>query len=51
MTLEPRLALLENNHHCAIYQNQNVIAVIEEVLRNHNVIEIDYCLELKDTYP
>ncbi|MCX8664047.1 type VI secretion system tip protein VgrG [Gilliamella sp. B2840] len=51
VTLEPRLALLANSYHCAIYQNQSVVAVVEEVLRNHHFIGIDYRFELKETYP
>ncbi|OCG26190.1 hypothetical protein A9G11_00020 [Gilliamella sp. wkB108] len=49
--LEPRLALLANHHQSAIYQNQSVIDVVEEVLRNHGFTGIDYRLELKDAYP
>ncbi|WP_294962577.1 type VI secretion system Vgr family protein [uncultured Gilliamella sp.] len=49
--LEPRLALLANHHQSAIFQNQSVVTVVEEVLRNHGFTGIDYRLELKQTYP
>ena len=49
--LEPRMALLANHHQSAIFQNKSVIDVVDEVLRNHNFIGIDFRFELKDTYP
>ena len=49
--LEPRMALLANHHQSAIFQNKNVIDVVDEVLRNHNFIGIDFRFELKETYP
>lgn len=51
VVLQPRLALLENDHYSAIYQNQNVVSVVEEVLRRHGFTGIDYRLELKHSYP
>ena len=49
--LEPRMALLANHHQSAIFQNKNVIDVVDEVLRNHNFIGIDFRFELKESYP
>lgn len=49
--LEPRVALLANHHQSAIFQNKSVIDVVDEVLRNHNFIGIDFRFELKETYP
>ncbi|WP_334322879.1 type VI secretion system Vgr family protein [Gilliamella apicola] len=49
--LEPRMALLANHHQSAIFQNKSVIDVVDEVLRNHNFIGIDFRFELKETYP
>jgi type VI secretion system secreted protein VgrG len=51
LVLEPRLALLKLHHYSAIYQNQSVIAVVEQVLRKHGFTGIDYRLDLRDTYP
>lgn len=51
VSLESRMALLENHHQSAIFQNKSVIDVVDEVLRNHNFIGIDFRFELKETYP
>lgn len=51
IVLEPRLVLLNLNRYSAIYQNQSVIAVVEEVLRKHGFTGVDYRLELKEAYP
>ncbi|MFQ0991527.1 type VI secretion system Vgr family protein [Gilliamella apicola] len=49
--LEPRMALLANHHQSAIFQNKSVIDVVDEVLRNHDFIGIDFRFELKESYP
>ena len=49
--LEPRMALLANHHQSAIFQNKSIIDVVDEVLRNHNFIGIDFRFELKESYP
>lgn len=49
--LQPRLALFANDHYSAIYQNQTVVSVVEEILRRHGFTGVDYRLELKDNYP
>ena len=49
--LEPRMALLANHHQSVIFQNKSVIDVVDEVLRNHNFIGIDFRFELKESYP
>ncbi|WP_392563926.1 type VI secretion system tip protein VgrG [Orbus wheelerorum] len=49
--LQPRLALFASDHYSAIYQNQSVVSVVEEVLRRHGFTGVDYRLELKDSYP
>lgn len=51
VVLSPRLARLALNRNSAIYQNQSIVSVVEEVLRSHEFSGIDYRLELKDTYP
>ncbi|WP_392553405.1 type VI secretion system tip protein VgrG [Orbus wheelerorum] len=49
--LEPRLATLKYHHYSAIYQQQSIVTVVEEVLRRHGFTGVDYRLELKETYP
>uniref|UniRef100_UPI003D3473C0 contractile injection system protein, VgrG/Pvc8 family n=1 Tax=Gilliamella sp. G0441 TaxID=3384760 RepID=UPI003D3473C0 len=51
VVLTPRLARLGLNRNNAIFQNQNVVSVIEEVLRSHEFSGVDYRLELKEQYP
>ncbi|XKM12784.1 type VI secretion system tip protein VgrG [Orbaceae bacterium ac157xtp] len=51
VTLQPRLALLANYTYSAIYQNQSVIAVVEEIVRRHGFTGVDYRLELNNSYP
>ena len=51
VVLSPRVARLRLNRNCAIFQNQNVVSVVEEVLRSHEFTGIDYRLELKEQYP
>ncbi|QYN43371.1 type VI secretion system tip protein VgrG [Gilliamella sp. ESL0441] len=51
IVLTPRLARLGLNRNNAIFQNQNVVSVIEEVLRSHEFSGVDYRLELKEQYP
>lgn len=51
IVLQPRLALFANDHFSAIYQNQSVVSVVEEVLRRHGFTGVDYRLELNDSYP
>ena len=43
--LNSRLALLANEHRCAIYQNKSVIDVVEDVLRCHGFTGIEYRLD------
>ena len=49
--LNSRLALLANEHRCAIYQNKSAVDVVEDVLRSHGFTGIEYRLELKNAYP
>ena len=51
IVLSPRLAKLALNRNNAIYQNQSVISVVEEVLHSHGFTGIDYRLELNNRYP
>ena len=51
VVLSSQLAKLSLSHNCAIFQNQSVISVVEEVLRGHGYTGIDYRLALKEQYP
>ncbi|OCG58930.1 hypothetical protein A9G37_05825 [Gilliamella sp. GillExp13] len=51
VVLSSCLARLAMGKHNAIFQNQSVVSVVEEVLRSHGLTGIDYRLELKDSYP
>lgn len=51
VVLSSRLAKLALNRNYAIFQNQSVVSVVEEVLRSQGFTGIDYRLELKDNYP
>ncbi|OCG16122.1 hypothetical protein A9G24_05025 [Gilliamella sp. App6-5] len=51
VVLSSCLARLAIGQHNAIFQNQSVVSVVEEVLRSHGLTGIDYRLELKDSYP
>ncbi|WP_081298749.1 type VI secretion system Vgr family protein [Gilliamella sp. Bim3-2] len=51
VVLSSCLARLAVGQHNAIFQNQSVVSVVEEVLRSHGLTGIDYRLELKDSYP
>ncbi|AWH87891.1 DUF2345 domain-containing protein [Limnobaculum parvum] len=51
ITLAPRLALLENTQNSAIYQNQTVPQVVEQVLRQHEMTGVDFRFELTESYP
>ncbi len=50
VVLSSQLAKLALSHNCAIFQNQSVISVVEEVLRGHGYTGIDYRLALKEQY-
>ncbi|MCD1127491.1 type VI secretion system tip protein VgrG [Jinshanibacter sp. LJY008] len=51
VTLSPRLALLNNTQNSAIFQNQTVPQVVEQVLRQHEMTGVDFRFELTETYP
>ncbi|OCG18820.1 hypothetical protein A9G24_11290, partial [Gilliamella sp. App6-5] len=51
VVFESKVALLANHHQSAIFQNRSVVEVVEEVLRNHGFIGIDFRMELNETYP
>ncbi|MDA5473171.1 type VI secretion system Vgr family protein [Yersinia kristensenii] len=49
--LESRLALLSRRRNCAIFQNQSVPEVVEQVLRDHGLEGPDFEFRLERTYP
>ena len=51
ITLSPRLAMLDNSQNSAIFQNQTVPQVVEQVLRQHEMTGVDFRFELTETYP
>lgn len=51
VTLESRLALLSRSRNCAIFQNQSVPDVVEQVLRYHGLEGADFEFRLERTYP
>ncbi|MFZ4833755.1 type VI secretion system Vgr family protein [Rouxiella sp. Mn2063] len=51
VTLQSRLALLSRSRGCAIYQNQSVPEVVEQVLRAHGLEGPDFEFRLERDYP
>ncbi|WP_161622800.1 DUF2345 domain-containing protein [Enterobacter roggenkampii] len=50
LTLSSRLALLGYTRQCAVYQNQSVPEVVEQVLRRHGLEGPDFDFRLERTY-
>lgn len=51
LTLSSRLALLGYTRQCAVFQNQSVPEVVEQVLRKHGLEGPDFEFRLESTYP
>ncbi|MCV2535722.1 type VI secretion system tip protein VgrG [Enterobacter wuhouensis] len=51
LTLSSRLALLAHTRQCAVFQNQSVPDVVEQVLRRHGLEGPDFEFRLERTYP
>ncbi|ELJ8291974.1 type VI secretion system tip protein VgrG [Enterobacter roggenkampii] len=51
LTLSSRLALLGYTRQCAVFQNQSVPEVVEQVLRKHGLEGPDFDFRLERTYP
>ncbi|CZX06985.1 type VI secretion system tip protein VgrG [Enterobacter cloacae] len=51
LTLSSRLALLGYTRQCAVFQNQSVPEVVEQVLRKHGLEGPDFDFRLECTYP
>ncbi|WP_207885648.1 type VI secretion system Vgr family protein [Pseudomonas sp. 30_B] len=50
LTLEPRLALLNNGCQYRLYQNQSVPEIVETILRRHGFRGQDFLIDLGKTY-
>ncbi|EOX6949612.1 type VI secretion system Vgr family protein [Klebsiella michiganensis] len=51
LTLSSRMALLAHTRQCAVFQNQSVPEVVEQVLRRHGLEGPDFEFRLERTYP
>ncbi|MDS7915497.1 type VI secretion system tip protein VgrG, partial [Klebsiella pasteurii] len=51
LTLSSRLTLLGYTRQCAVFQNQSVPEVVEQVLRKHGLEGADFDFRLERTYP
>lgn len=51
ITLSSRLSLLSHSRRCAVYQNQSVAEVTEQVLRAHGLEGADFEFRLERRYP
>lgn len=51
VTLEPRLALLSRSRRCAVFQDQSVPELVEQVLRAHGLEGPDFEFRLSRQYP
>ncbi|TBN93431.1 type VI secretion system tip protein VgrG [Salmonella enterica subsp. salamae serovar 13,22:z:-] len=51
LILSSRLALLEYTRQCAVFQNQSVPEVVEQVLRQHGLEGADFEFRLERAYP
>lgn len=51
VTLEPRLALLNNSLTYAVYQHKSVIGTAEDILKRHQFSSLDYRYQLNTQYP
>lgn len=51
VTLTSRLALLSHTRQCALFQNQSVPEVVEQVMRQHGLEGVDFAFRLERSYP
>ncbi|KEY59828.1 type VI secretion system Vgr family protein [Serratia sp. DD3] len=51
ITLSSRLALLAQTRQCAVFLNQSVVEVVEQVLRSHGFEGADFEFRLEQSYP
>ncbi|OAT75402.1 type IV secretion protein Rhs [Mangrovibacter phragmitis] len=51
LRLVPRIALMRHTERCAVYLNQSVPEVVEQVLRSHGLEGTDFEFRLSQNYP
>ncbi|GAB7271153.1 hypothetical protein DZS_25470 [Dickeya ananatis] len=51
LRLVPRIALMRHTKRCAVYLNQSVPEVVEQILRSHGLEGADFEFRLSQTYP
>ncbi|EXU74086.1 type VI secretion system Vgr family protein [Erwinia mallotivora] len=51
LRLVPRIALMQHSGRCAVYLNQSVPEVVEQILRSHGLEGADFEFRLSQTYP
>ncbi|MGV3345334.1 type VI secretion system Vgr family protein [Enterobacteriaceae bacterium LUAb1] len=51
LRLVPRIALMQHTGRCAVYLNQSVPEVVEQILRSHGLEGADFEFRLSQTYP
>ncbi|WP_256852672.1 type VI secretion system Vgr family protein [Pantoea sp. Fr+CA_20] len=51
LRLVPRIALMQHTERCAVYLNQSVPEVVEQILRSHGLEGADFEFRLSQTYP
>ncbi len=51
LRLVPRIALMQHTERCAVYLNQSVPEVVEQILRSHGLEGADFEFRLSQAYP
>lgn len=51
LRIVPRIALMQHTERCAVYLNQSVPEVVEQILRSHGLEGADFEFRLSQTYP
>ena len=51
LRLVPRITLMQHTEQCAVYLNQSVPEVVEQILRSHGLEGADFEFRLSQTYP
>ncbi|WP_411556170.1 type VI secretion system Vgr family protein [Pantoea agglomerans] len=51
LRIVPRIALMQHTERCAVYLNQSVLEVVEQILRSHGLEGADFEFRLSQAYP
>ncbi|MCT4702656.1 type VI secretion system tip protein VgrG [Enterobacteriaceae bacterium H20N1] len=51
LRIVPRIALMQHSERCAVYLNQSVPEVLEQILRSHGLEGADFEFRLSQSYP